>query len=266
MKIKLSNIKTDAGTQMRVSLSNEKVEEYASILSDGGDFPPVSLFDDGRNFYLVDGFHRYMAHEKLKIVEIEAELTKGTLRDAILHSLKANTTHGLPRTIADKRKAVNALLDDDEWSSWSSRKIAQFLLVSHTFVTQIKADRTKRLEEDLEGEKVATLPPAAKSTTPSKPELATLPPDVSEQNVMIEELVERNADLEKKLALKSLPEEEQGAAERLIEELREENQLLKVELDSVKRSRDQYQAENVELKKQVKMQGKALKKLAKESN
>jgi hypothetical protein len=37
-------------------------------------------------------------------------------RDALLCDMTANCTHGLPRTRADKRKAVALLLADAEWS------------------------------------------------------------------------------------------------------------------------------------------------------
>ena len=43
----------------------------------------------------------------------------------MLHSVGANTEHGLRRTNADKRRAVETLLRDEEWSQWSDREIAR---------------------------------------------------------------------------------------------------------------------------------------------
>lgn len=37
-------------------------------------------------------------------------------RDALLHAAGANDAHGIRRTSKDKRKAVMALLTDEEWS------------------------------------------------------------------------------------------------------------------------------------------------------
>lgn len=50
----------------------------------------------------------------------------------------ANASHGLRRTNADKRKAVEILLNDDEWKLWSDREIARRCLVSHNFVGDIR--------------------------------------------------------------------------------------------------------------------------------
>jgi FtsZ-binding cell division protein ZapB len=53
------------------------------------------------------------------------------------------------------------------------------------------------------------------------------------------------------VALKVLPESEQESAATLIDDLREENRLLRIELEAVTQSRDRFQAENAQLKKQV---------------
>jgi hypothetical protein len=44
-------------------------------------------------------------------------------RDALLYSISFNAAHGLPRTNADKRKAVRLLLADAEWGQWSHRSL-----------------------------------------------------------------------------------------------------------------------------------------------
>ena len=58
----------------------------------------------------------------------------GTLRDAVLFSVGANAAHGLRRTNADKRRAVETLLADAEWSAWSDREIARRCCVHHDMV------------------------------------------------------------------------------------------------------------------------------------
>jgi FtsZ-binding cell division protein ZapB len=59
--------------------------------------------------------------------------------------------------------------------------------------------------------------------------------------------------------MEGTPEEKQ-AATALIDELREELRITKIELAAVKQSRDQYQSENQQLKQQVSMQQRQLKK------
>jgi FtsZ-binding cell division protein ZapB len=56
-------------------------------------------------------------------------------------------------------------------------------------------------------------------------------------------------------------EDEKAAAKSLIEELREEIRQLNIELTAVKISRDSYQRDNAQLKKQCAMYQKQLKKV-----
>jgi hypothetical protein len=51
-------------------------------------------------------------------------------RDALLYSISSNAEHGLPRSNADKRKAVRLLLADAEWGKWSDRESARRCQVS----------------------------------------------------------------------------------------------------------------------------------------
>jgi cell shape-determining protein MreC len=55
-------------------------------------------------------------------------------------------------------------------------------------------------------------------------------------------------------------EEEKGEAREIINSLREELRVANIELAAVKQSRDQYQSENAQLKQQVMMQQRQLKK------
>jgi hypothetical protein len=61
------------------------------------------------------------------------------------------------------------------------------------------------------------------------------------------------------VAMEGTPEEKQAAA-ALIDELREDLRITKIELAAVKQSRDQYQSENSQLKKQVLSMQRQLKK------
>jgi hypothetical protein len=68
---------------------------------------------------------------------IEAEINQGTRRDAILHSVGANSAHGLRRTNGDKQRSVMTLLNDEEWSQWPQTKIAQACGVSREYVCRL---------------------------------------------------------------------------------------------------------------------------------
>jgi ParB-like chromosome segregation protein Spo0J len=134
----LHNIRRDGGTQPRDSLNEEAVQGYAERLADGDTFPPVTVFFDGETYWLADGFHRAAASEQVSLTEIRAEVRQGTRRDAVLHSVGANATHGLPRTNADKRRAVLVLLNDPEWSRWSDREVGRRCNVSNNFVSTLR--------------------------------------------------------------------------------------------------------------------------------
>ncbi|PZP97177.1 MAG: hypothetical protein DI587_18535 [Variovorax paradoxus] len=135
----LDLIRIDGGTQARVELNQSVVDEYADGFLTGAQFPPVIVYFDGTDRWLADGFHRYFGAKKAGLTQIYENVVPGTRRDAILHSVKANATHGLKRSNADKRKAVETMLADEEWRSWSDRKIAEACGVGHQLVAQVRA-------------------------------------------------------------------------------------------------------------------------------
>jgi uncharacterized ParB-like nuclease family protein len=135
--IKLCEIRLDGGTQPRTEIDQNLVDEYAENIDQ---LPPVTVFFDGVKYWLADGFHRYHAHNRANLSEINCIVINGTQRDAILHSVGVNADHGKRRTNEDKRKAVLTLLKDEEWSKWSNRQIAKACKVSPGFVDIIRKD------------------------------------------------------------------------------------------------------------------------------
>jgi hypothetical protein len=136
--IPIKDIRLDGGTQIRVEMNPEVVEEYAELMKEGTIFPPLEVFDDGENKWLVDGFHRIHAAKAIGNKEIKCQVLKGTQREAILRSVEANKSHGLRRTNKDKRNAVITLLNDEEWQYKSSREIAEKAGVGNNLVARIK--------------------------------------------------------------------------------------------------------------------------------
>lgn len=135
--IKLCEIRLDGGTQPRTEIDQDLVSEYAECIDQ---LPPVTVFFDGVKYWLADGFHRYHAHNRANLSEINCIVINGTQRDAILHSVGVNADHGKRRTNEDKRKAVLTLLKDEEWSKWSNRQIAKACKVSPGLVDIIRKD------------------------------------------------------------------------------------------------------------------------------
>lgn len=134
----LETLRIDGGTQPRAELNEAAIADYAEAIRSGVDLPPVVAFFDGVEFWLADGFHRYHAHRAADMAEITIEIHEGTRRDAVLYSVGTNDAHGLRRTNEDKRRAIQTLLDDAEWVTWSDNAIAKACAVSHHTVASTR--------------------------------------------------------------------------------------------------------------------------------
>jgi hypothetical protein len=135
-----SLFRLDGGTQPREQLDQAVIVEYAEAKKRGDVFPPVDVFFDDEWMWLAGGFHRYFSDKLLGLNETLANVHYGTQRDAVLFSLHENATHGLPRSNADKRRAVLTMLHDPDWSKWSDNMIAAKVKVSQPFVSSLRRE------------------------------------------------------------------------------------------------------------------------------
>jgi FtsZ-binding cell division protein ZapB len=210
---------------------------------------------------LADGFHRYLANKQIKSTHIEADVTNGTLRNALEFAIGTNDKHGLKRSIKDKRKAVLIAVDDVEWGSLTNREIAKLCRVSHTFVNSIKEELEKPKQTKPKE------PLKARNKDQNKPTNIdtefTQDDKITELLVAQKELEEENTKLLDQLSVKAMDATpiQKKMAEQTIEELREENKRLYFELESMTVSRDAYMKENAEMKKQLNWYKKKLQKL-----
>ena len=134
--LKISEIRTDAGTQIRVRIDDATVKEYAEAYQNGAKFPPVVVFHDGSENILADGFHRVWGAKAAGLTDVLADVRRGSRVDALKYALGANAVHGLKRTNADKRRAVELALK--EFSKLSDRAIAEMCCVSNNFVGDVR--------------------------------------------------------------------------------------------------------------------------------
>lgn len=154
--VALRNVRVDGGTQMRAALDEATVAEYVEHFRAHhawGDFPPIVLFYDGSDYWVGDGFHRLAAYREVwgdtnPSNAVHAVVQPGTRRDAILYAAGANASHGLRRTNADKRRAVEVMLRDDEWAKWSDREIGRRCNVSAPMVADIRRTLTVNFYSD----------------------------------------------------------------------------------------------------------------------
>lgn len=285
--LKLEQIRTDGGTQPRTALNEATVAEYGEAITEGAKLPPVTVFHDGADYWLADGFHRFHAHRKIGALDINAEVRQGTKRDAILHSVGANAAHGLRRTNEDKRKAVSTLLDDAEWAKWSDREIARQCNVSpHTVAdvrksicafAQIPHERVverngKTYEQNTAsiGKKGAlsqtgqSKPARTLDATPQPQEQMAESDELSAARYAITELADENEELRDRLNVEAMEasDEEKLLALETIRQLRAQVKTLEQEADALKASRDTYMNKVAEMQKQVNFWRKKAEKVA----
>jgi len=263
----LNRISIDGGTQTRVALNEPAVAEYADALREGVKLPPVVVFFDGSAHWLADGFHRFHAHKAARKASINVDIKAGTRRDAVLYSVGANSTHGLRRTNEDKRRAVKTMLDDAEWSTWSDHEIARQCGVSQPFVSGMRKPKaitviTPTPVDNSEGVEpvFAEQPPEVPSQ--AEPEAQAEPDAANDEADAVTILAQENDELRDRLAvglMEGTEQEKQEAADT-IADLRQQVRTLTAENAALRASRDHYQGEASELRRQIKMNEKDLKR------
>jgi ParB-like chromosome segregation protein Spo0J len=212
--MRLTEVKVDSALQARCKLNQEVVDEYTEILREGGKLPPVKVFRVGSSYYLVDGWHRYFAHKKAGLADIEVDVMEGTIRDATLYAVGVNDDHGLRRSNDDKRKAVMMLLDDFEWVEWSDRQIAKVVKVSDMTVAKIRKSLGLQRDEVKALVKGKEVKVKVNRSEESKPEFE------QEISAEIEAIVEDNENLKRRLAvvaMEATDEEKEMAETQLME-------------------------------------------------
>jgi uncharacterized ParB-like nuclease family protein len=136
----LSEIVADPSVQTRAELHDQTVSEYAEEMKTGTPFPPVVVFHDGQKYWLADGFHRFKAAQKSGRSTCLVDVKTGGRHEALVYALSANARHGLRRTNADKRRAVELALKDPELAQESGRALAKRCAVTHPFVKKVRAE------------------------------------------------------------------------------------------------------------------------------
>jgi hypothetical protein len=145
----VESIRIDGKTQSREKIDPDAVTEYAEAMKTAGSllrqdsgghaeqaWPPLTVFFDGTEYWLADGFHRLLAAQRNGKKNIKAEVMEGTREDAAWAACAANKTHGLRRTNPDKRKAVEMSLKLHP--ELSDDKIGIHVGVTREFVCRIR--------------------------------------------------------------------------------------------------------------------------------
>jgi hypothetical protein len=265
-KIEISAIRIDGGTQARLKLDQDVVKEYAECMKDGDKFPPVTVFYDGSEYWLANGFHRYFATKSNGELEIECEVKQGTLDDAVLYAFSADGRQGLSRSAEDNRNIIIRMIQHPVWGKWSNAEIAKHVGVSKMTVGRVKASLekdkpapTKKKYKDKHGnestietknigktkeKKVTKEEPATESDDHIVRELTDALTAVSQENTLLKDKIA--------IGQWDASEIEKIDAEELIAELREQIRILEIDNKALRESRDTFQNRNSELMRTVK--------------
>jgi adenylylsulfate kinase len=146
--LEISKIRTDGGTQSRLSLDLAVVQEYSELMEVGVEFPPVRTWFDGSEYWLVDGFHRVAAAMRIGGLKLSAEVHSGSLDDARWDSFSANSTHGIRRTAADIEAVIRQALGHPNSRHLSNNQIAQHLHVPEATFRRWRKRLSPSADED----------------------------------------------------------------------------------------------------------------------
>ena len=277
-KLNLLNIRTDGGTQPRLELDQNLVKEYAEVMREGVVFPPVEVFHDGSEYWLVDGFHRYFGYKANGLTSIEAIVHTGTLREAQFYAWKANNKHGNRLKAEDIRAILRIMLTDEEYSKWSNNHIAKELDISSMTVGRVRVAMQEEAKTpaqttvtyvDKHGNTTTMKTDKKKKAKTTKPDVTTANPEVKELEQKVKELAttvntlaEENTVMRDKIAVGQwdASEIEKIDAEETIKNLREQIRVLEIDNKSMRESRDIYQNENAEMMRTIKSLKAKLKK------
>jgi len=157
------------------------------------------------------------------------------------------------------------MLEDIEWQDWSDREIAKHCNVSPMLVGTIRKElgATKKETKFMRNGKEITQSEKPKKDDPVETfNQAAIIAEI--QKAATDNLQKENEDLRDQLTVAlaaSADDIEKERAASIIKDLRSQIRMLEIELKEITISRDTYQRENGELKKQVSSLLKKVKKL-----
>lgn len=273
--LKITDIRIDGGTQPRKEINYDAVKNYAEAMREGDKFPPVTVFFDGAEYWLADGFHRYHAVKSNATSTIDVEVHQGSVDDAQEYSFGANNNkhRGLNMNTEDNKDIIRKMFYLPRYKDWTQSRIAKHVGVTEMFVSRVKSSmeikgesKTKKFVTKDGVEKEMNVANIGKRETPTtKPDVSTYDErddKIRELTDVVNQLDEENTILKDKIAIGQwdASEFEKMDAEDTIKELREQVKLLEIDNKALRESRDMFQHRNAELMKTVASLKRKLKK------
>ena len=133
-RIKIDSIEMD-DLYIRERVIDPLVDEYAALMRDEVEFPPILVFKEGHHCRLCDGRHRVEAKLRNKETEIEAVIRQGPRRTLLANALRENREQGAPLTAGDQRRAIRLVAR--EFPDMSQIGIAMLVGCTQGYVSQV---------------------------------------------------------------------------------------------------------------------------------
>ena len=139
--VKIEDVKLIEEYYPRKGVDDNTVKSYRAAIDK---LPPVLIAKN--SMVLIDGYHRFTAHQLEGRTEIDAILEDIPRKKILVEAAKLNVTHGKQLSIAEKKALARKFADDDEFTQ---QDIAEILSVSQPSVSKWISDISQRKANEL---------------------------------------------------------------------------------------------------------------------
>jgi hypothetical protein len=140
-EILLSDLVMSPGMQLRAAIEQQTVDDYATALEAGDEFPPIEAIRMCGRLIVVDGWHRYFAHLSCKLATIRVHILEGLGEaEAFYLAIVANRSHGHPRSAKDKRNVARSMLNNPAYACLSTRELQKLTGISHNLFATVRRE------------------------------------------------------------------------------------------------------------------------------
>nr|WSY54826.1 ParB/RepB/Spo0J family partition protein [Streptomyces sp. NBC_00886] len=121
-----------------------EVDEHIQVLSEtDAELPPILVHH--HTLRVIDGMHRLRAAQRRGATSIAVRYFHGDEREAFVMSVRLNSAHGLPLTLADRKNAALRIINYHP--EWSDRGIAALVGISDKTVGAIRRREGDKLPQ-----------------------------------------------------------------------------------------------------------------------
>jgi ParB-like chromosome segregation protein Spo0J len=167
LMVPLDDITRDESLQPRQGVKESHVKAIQDAIESGVDIAPIVLYQLGDTLALVDGWHRYAAHQRAGKGKIRADVYEGDREDATAHAGAANVGDKLGLTASEKVSFLKAILRLPKYARRSDRALGRMVGTSPRTVAKYRTEMDRAA-----GEGAQNAQPDTRSVSPPTDDLA----------------------------------------------------------------------------------------------